>query len=123
MTRRKKNILWLLFFFTLATSMIVAYYELKYVDVLIAFMKLKNTKAKIVKVSRKSLIFMTDSDDDDVFFEEMDRLGWTYYQRYGRGYLFSKEGEEILATKTKHFTRYSVYEVHNGDYFEYLSSN
>ena len=32
-----------------------------------------------------------------------------------------KNGEEILATKSNHFGRYTVYEIHNEKYFNYMN--
>lgn len=100
----------------------VAYYELKFFDMLIGAYRLEKERKPMVKVSRRSLIYMMKSKAPEaVFLEEMERLGWTFYDAYGRGYLFTKGGEEILATKSTQFGRYTVYEIHNEKYFNHLN--
>ena len=99
-----------------------AYYELKYFDIMYGIYQLESENKKIVKVSKKSLIFiMRNKESEDLFVEEMDRLGWKFYDVYGRGYLFTKKGEEILATQSKRFGRYTVYEIQNEKYFDYMN--
>lgn len=93
------------------------YYELKLLDLLVGVFKLEKDKKDIASVSQKSLMYIVRKDtSDDVFFNKMDQMGWTFVQAYGRGYLFERNGEEVLATKRHHF-KYSIYEIQNKDYF------
>ena len=120
----KKRFKWIklfLIFLSLVTIAVI-YYELKFFDIIIGAFQLEKNDKKVARVSQKSLIFMMKSKDpEEIFLEEMERLGWQYYNTYGRGYLFTKNGEEILATKSNHFGRYSVYEIHNEKYFNYMN--
>jgi len=101
---------------------VLVYYELKYSDVIFGIYQLERKNKKIVKVSRKSLIFiMKNKESEDLFIEEMDRMGWKFHDIYGRGYLFDKNGEEILAMQSKRFGRYTVYEIQNEKYFNYMN--
>ena len=93
------------------------YYELKLLDLLVGVFKLEKDKKDIASVSQKSLMYIVRKDtSDDVFFNKMDQMGWTFVQAYGRGYLFERNGEEVLATKRHHF-KYCIYEIQNKDYF------
>lgn len=104
------------------TALAIAYYELKLLDISIGIYKLEIEGKKIAKVSKKSLIYiMKSKEPKEVFMDKMDSLGWKYYDSYGRGYLFTKDGEEILAIKSSYFGRYTVYEIHNDKYFTYIN--
>ena len=93
------------------------YYELKLLDLIVGIFKLEKDKKDIASVSQKSLMYIVRKDtSDDVFFEKMQEMGWTFVQAYGRGYLFERDGEEVLATKRHHF-KYAIYEIQNKDYF------
>ena len=93
------------------------YYELKLLDLVVGIFKLEKDKKDIASVSQKSLMYIVRKDtSDDVFFEKMQEMGWTFVQAYGRGYLFERNGEEVLATKRHHF-KYGIYEIQNKDYF------
>ena len=103
-------------------AIVVVYYELKFFDILIGSYQLEKNNKKIAKVSQKALIYiMKSKETEDVFFDEMERLGWKYYDTYGRGYIFVKNGEEILATKSSYLGRYIVFEIHNRKYFNTLN--
>ena len=100
----------------------IVYYELKFFDMLLGAYRLETGTNRVARVSQKALIYiMRANQPDEVFFEEMEQLGWTYYDTYGRGYLFTKNGEEILATRSKQFGRYTVFEIHNERYFNYMN--
>jgi len=103
-------------------ALAIAYYELKLLDISIGIYKLEIEGKKIAKVSKKSLIYIMKSREPrETFMDKMDSLGWKYYDSYGRGYLFTKEGEEILAIKSSYFGRYTVYEIYNDKYFNYIN--
>jgi len=93
------------------------YYELKLLDLVVGIFKLEKDKKDIASVSQKSLMYIVrKGTSDDVFFDKMQDMGWSFVQAYGRGYLFERDGEEVLATKRHHF-KYGIYEIQNKDYF------
>lgn len=93
------------------------YYELKLLDLVVGIFKLEKDKKDIASVSQKSLMYIVrKGTSDEVFFDKMQEMGWTFVQAYGRGYLFERDGEEVLATKRHHF-KYSLYEIQNKEYF------
>jgi len=93
------------------------YYELKLIDLAVGIFRLEKDKKDIARVSQKSLMYIVrKSTSDDVFFNEMQEKGWDFVQVYGRGYLFERNGEEVLATKRHHF-KYAIYEIQNKEYF------
>lgn len=99
-----------------------AYVELRLAEVLIGAYRLEREDRPMVRVSKRRLIYMMRSREaESTFFDEMARLGWTYYDKYGRGYLFTKNGEEALATRSSQFGRYVVFEIHNPKYFNNLN--
>ncbi len=103
-------------------AIVLVYYELKFFDIIIGIYQLESKNKKMVRVSKKSLIYiMRSKEKEELFISEMDSLGWKFYDAYGRGYLFTKNGEEILATQSKRFGRYTVYEIHNEEYFNYMN--
>jgi hypothetical protein len=97
--------------------MFIVYYELKLLDLLIGIFKIEKLNQKIAKVSFKSLMFITKENDDEAFIDEMRRLGWKFKNVYGRGYLFEKSREEVIAVKREHFN-YTIYEVSPKTFFE-----
>lgn len=99
------------------TIILKVYYELKLIDLVVGIFKLEKDKNDIASVSQKSLMYIVrKGTSDDVFFDKMQDMGWTFVQAYGRGYLFERAGEEVLATKRHHF-KYTLYEIQNKDYF------
>jgi hypothetical protein len=123
MKRNKKMI-----FITIliASIIILSYsaYKLKYIDILLGIIKLERKKTKIVSISLKSFSFVTKTiSSDQIFMDNMKSFGWTYYDKYGRGYLFVKEGEEILATRTNILSKYVIYEIHNKDFFDMMNKD
>jgi len=99
------------------TIILKVYYELKLIDLVIGIFKLEKDKKEIASVSQKSLMYIVrNGTSDDVFFEKMQEMGWNFVQAYGRGYLFERNGEEVLATKRHHF-KYTLYEIQNKEYF------
>lgn len=90
--------------------MIVIYYEMKIFDLLLGIFKIEFLNQKISKVSLKSFMFITKDSNESILIDKMDDLGWKFINLYGRGYLFTKDGEEVVLVKKKHL-RYSVYEI------------
>lgn len=88
-------------------------YDLKFFDLLFGICKLeRDPAAKVKKVSLKTISFITRSGDEEYFIEEMEKRGWVYTAKYGRGMIFSKDGLEILMTKLSYFGKYTFYEGH-----------
>lgn len=88
-------------------------YDLKFFDLLIGICKLEKDKnARVKKVTFKTISFVTRSGDEEYFIEEMQRMGWVYTAKYGRGMIFAKDGLEILMTKLTFFGKYTFYEGH-----------
>jgi len=104
----------ILFLIVAVSAMVKIYYELKWMDLTLGIFKIEKEKKKIAKVKCKSLMFITlIGEDEDTFKDEMETYGWSFYSKYGRGYLFARNGEEVLAVRKEHFGRYAVYEIQN----------
>lgn len=124
-TKRNRNLKkWTWVFLVVSTLLILSYsaYNLKYIDIAAGIFKIEKKKYKLARVSLKSLSYISLAIyGDEPFIEEMKNLGWEYYDKFGRGYLFIKDGEEILATRSVILGRYTVFEVHNREYFENMN--
>lgn len=93
------------------------YYDLKLLDLFVGVFKLEGQGKRIARVNQKTLMYIVrKGTDDNLFIRKMERMGWTFVAAYGRGYLFDKEGEEILVTKRSHL-RYTIYEIQNRPFF------
>jgi hypothetical protein len=99
------------------TILIVVYYETKILDLLLGIFKIECLKEKISTVSLKSFMFITKDPNEDILVEKMNALGWKFNNNYGRGYLFSKNREEVLLVR-KHHLNYYIYEVQGKEFFE-----
>lgn len=99
------------------TILIIIYYETKMLDLFFGIFKIECLKEKISTVSLKSFMFITKNDDPEILIEKMNSLGWKFNDNYGRGYLFSKNREEVLLVR-KHHLNYYIYEVQGKDFFE-----
>jgi hypothetical protein len=99
------------------TILVVVYYETKMLDLLLGIFKIECLKEKISTVSLKSFMFITKDSDTEVLVEKMNSLGWKFSNNYGRGYLFSKNREEVLLVR-KHHLNYYIYEVQGKEFFE-----
>ncbi|OPL09331.1 MAG: hypothetical protein AVO33_00410 [delta proteobacterium ML8_F1] len=119
--QNRKALKWLSILLSVG-AIAVLYYELKFFDLLLGVYNLEIRGKRIARVSQKTLMYvMRSHEDEDLFTREMEKLGWQFYDQYGRGYLFTKQGEEILATRSQHLGRYQVYEIHNEKYFNYMN--
>lgn len=88
------------------------YYELKFWDLTVGMFKLEKQKKDAVLVSKKSIMLISKgTDKDEEMIEEMADYGFEYVNKYGRGYLFVRDDEEIVLFKKDHFGKYSVYEI------------
>ncbi len=93
------------------------YYDLKLIDLVIGIFKLEGQGKRIARVNQKTLMYIVrKGTDDTLFIRKMERMGWKFIAAYGRGYLFDKEGEEVLVTKRNHL-RYTIYEIQNKPFF------
>ena len=99
------------------TILVVVYYETKMLDLLLGIFKIECLKEKISTVSLKSFMFITKDPNEDIIVEKMNALGWKFNNNYGRGYLFSKNREEVLLVR-KHHLNYYIYEVQGKEFFE-----
>ena len=99
------------------TILIVVYYETKILDLFLGIFKIECLKEKISTVSLKSYRFITKDSDIELLIEKMSSLGWKFNNSYGRGYLFSKNREEVLLVR-KHHLNYYIYEVQGKEFFE-----
>jgi hypothetical protein len=99
------------------TILVVVYYETKILDLLLGIFKVECLKEKISTVSLKSFMFITKDSDAEILIEKMNTLGWKFNNNYGRGFLFSKNREEVLLVR-KHHLNYYIYEVQGKEFFE-----
>ncbi len=96
--------------------LIIVYYETKLLDLLFGIFKVEILKEDIATISLKSYMFITENDDLSTIVNKMDSLGWKFKDSYGRGYLFSKQREEVLLVR-KHQLKYYIYEVQCKEFF------
>ncbi len=99
--------------------MIKIFVQLKFCSMLEAVLKLETGKKAVVRVGYKDLLFISKRNemDDEMFIDEMNRLDWYFVERYGNGYVFEKEGEELFVHKSVFLGGYSVYFIENKEYF------
>ncbi len=89
------------------------YYELKWYDLLIGISKLTLGRKKIALVSQKTLMFVTRKSDAEVAVKEvMSKNGWSFVDRFGMGYIFSNEDEELLLKRRDFSFGYVVFEIY-----------
>lgn len=100
--------------------LIIIYYETKILDLLLGIFKVECLKEKVGTVNLKSYMFITKSDALEDLEEKMTTLGWQFEDQYGRGFLFSKNRQEVLLVR-KHYLKYYIYEVQGKEFF--LSKN
>jgi len=98
------------------TLLMVVYYETKMMDLFLGIFKIECLKEKISTVSLKSFMFITKEEDSELLIQKMNSLGWRFNNNYGRGYLFSKNREEVLLVR-KHHLNYYLYEVQGKEFF------
>lgn len=89
------------------------YYELKWYDLLIGISKLTFGRKKIALVSQKTLMFVTRKMDADTAIQEiMIKNGWAFVDKFGMGYVFSNEDEELLLKRRDFSFGYVVFEIY-----------
>lgn len=89
------------------------YYELKWYDLLIGISKLASGNKKIALVSHKSLMFVAKkATGEEALKEVMKKNGWNYVDRFGMGYVFSNEEEELLLKRRDFSFGYVVFEIY-----------
>lgn len=89
------------------------YYELKWYDLLIGVSKLTFGSKKIALVSKKTLMFVTKkADAENALKEIMSKNGWSFVDKFGMGYVFSNEDEELLLKRRDFSFGYVVFEIY-----------
>ena len=92
--------------------------NLKWYNLLIGVPTIESGKRDIVKIEHKDLIYMTKKDEEDqLIIFEMTKINWKFVGKYGNGYIFSKDGEELFVKKSKFLNLYDVYTIDNKEYF------
>lgn len=110
-TNLKKVIKCMSFVFIIAFFSKV-YYEMKFWDLTVGMFILEKKQKDVVLVSKKTIMLISKGiDKDDEMIEEMFNYGFEYVNKYGRGYLFTRDDEEVVLFKKDHFGKYSVYEI------------
>jgi len=118
MNKRNKRIIQWILIVAGILAIAKAYYESKLLDLTLGILGLEFWNTNIHRVSCKTLMYITKTDvDPQVFIDEMAQKGFEAGEVYGRGHLFSKEGEEILVIEKEYMGRYRVYEIQNKHYF------
>lgn len=92
------------------------YYELKWYDLLLGILKIQWSKKPIALVSQKTLMFVTKKENAEVSLKKaMEANGWTFVDRFGMGYIFSNEDEELLLKRRDFSFGYVVFEIYPKD--------
>lgn len=98
--------------------MLKLFKQLKFFSMLDAVMKLESTNKPVVRVKYRDLLFVAKkSEEDEVFVAEMEKVSWTFVGKYGRGYVFEQDGEELFVHKRQFLGLYDVYSIGNKEYF------
>jgi len=100
--------------------MLKLFKQLKFFSLLDAVMKLESGNKPVVKVKYRDLLFVskkTGEDEIEVFTEEMEKISWNFVGKYGRGYVFEQDGEELFVHKKQFLGLYDVYSIGNKEYF------
>lgn len=98
--------------------MLKLFKQLKFFSMLDAVMKLESSNKPVVRVKYRDLLFVSKkSEEDEVFVLEMEKVSWTFVGKYGRGYVFEQDGEELFVHKRQFLGLYDVYSIGNKEYF------
>lgn len=98
--------------------MLKLFKQLKFFSMLDAVMKLESGNKPVVRVRYRDLLFVSKkSQEDEVFIQEMEKISWAFVGKYGRGYVFEQDGEELFVHKRQFLGLYDVYSIGNKDYF------
>ncbi|MBN2897858.1 MAG: hypothetical protein JXO44_03690 [Clostridia bacterium] len=98
--------------------MLKLFKQLKFFSMLEAVMKLESGNKPVVRVRYRDLLFISKkSEEDEVFIREMDKISWAFVGKYGRGYVFEQDGEELFVHKRQFLGLYDVYSIGNKEYF------
>lgn len=114
MKNNKKNslltILGIIAFFVVSAKI---YYELKWYDLLLGIIKIQLGKKPIALVSQKTLMFVAKKEEAEASLKRaMSLNGWTFVDRFGMGYIFSNEDEELLLKRRDFNFGYVVFEIY-----------
>lgn len=92
--------------------------NLKWYNLLTGVVSIESGKKDIAKIEHRDLIYMTKKDEEDqLIILEMTRINWKFVGKYGNGYIFSKDGEELFVKKSRFLNLYDVYTIDNKEYF------
>ena len=98
--------------------MLKLFKQLKFFSMLEAVMKLESGSKPVVSVRYRDLLFIAKkSEEDEIFINEMDKISWSFVGKYGRGYVFEQDGEELFVHKRQFLGMYDVYSIGNKEYF------
>lgn len=114
MNNKKKSslikIVGIIAFFAISAKI---YYELKWYDLLLGILKIQLGKKPIALVSQKTLMFVAKKEEaEDSLKKAMGLNGWTFVDRFGMGYVFSNEDEELLLKRRDFNFGYVVFEIY-----------
>lgn len=111
MNQKFKRFLWALLLSLLATLVMWhLFVNLKIAEVMAAIVILEGGKEKVITLSRKNLFFISKLRTPvEHLYEKMQSLGWQYVAQFGRGMVFSRDGEEVVLMKQIILNRYAVY--------------
>lgn len=92
--------------------------QLKFFSLLDAVLRLESGNKAVIKVRYRDLLFVSKkTEEDEVFIGEMEKISWIFVGKYGRGYVFEQDGEELFVHKRQFLGMYDVYAIGNKDYF------
>jgi len=98
--------------------MLKIFKQLKFFSMLDAVMKLESSNKPVVRVRYRDLLFVSKkSEEDEIFVQEMEKISWSFVGKYGRGYVFEQDGEELFVHKRQFLGMYDVYSIGNKEYF------
>lgn len=98
--------------------MLKLFKQLKFFSMIDAVMKLESSNKMVVRVKYRDLLFLSKkSEEDEVFISEMEKISWSFVGKYGRGYVFEQDGEELFVHKRQFLGLYDVYSIGNKEYF------
>jgi len=98
--------------------MLKLFKQLKFFSMLDAVMKLESGNKPVIRVKYRDLLFVSKkSEEDEVFVAEMEKISWKFVGKYGRGYVFEQDGEELFVHKRQFLGLYDVYSIGNKEYF------
>lgn len=116
--QKKREMMKLVGIIVFIAIMLKIFKQLKFFCLLDAVMKLETGNKPVVKVKYRDLLFVSKkTDEDEIFISEMEKISWNFVGKYGRGYVFDQDGEELFVHKRQFLGLYDVYSIGNKEYF------